>query len=90
MACIAERFGLVGSEPVEVKEADTRILHNERAALLGKCTRDWNLQGEPLPGIQIKAWSPFEAFEAFIYRFDRTTAQQAAKDFIVCNRHFIA
>lgn len=66
---IACRFGLRGTKiPPEVKAVDTRILLDERAALLGVPPGDWQLNGlEPL-GVEIQAWSPAEATGEYLAR----------------------
>ncbi len=43
-----------------VKEADTRILMDEREQCLGKPTKPWANEEEPL-GITIRGWTPWEA-----------------------------
>lgn len=73
MECIAARFGLEMPEPPEIKAADTRILFNERAALLNTSIREWQLTGEPLPNIEIQAWSPEVATKMFLARFKELT-----------------
>lgn len=64
MKAIAEKFGLsTHIMPAEVKEADTRILLTERAALLNPGTVPWGGGLEdlvPLP-VTILGWSPTEA-----------------------------
>lgn len=61
---IALRFGLRGfnqvtpAMPVEVKEADNRILLDERAALLAPPPHAWQQDGlEPL-GVRVQGWPP--------------------------------
>lgn len=67
---VAERFGLdLAGHPSIVHEADNRILHDERAALMSSCDRDWNLKGEPL-GVRIECWSPDRAEREFMALFD--------------------
>ncbi|MDF2994278.1 MAG: hypothetical protein K0S37_4792 [Microbacterium sp.] len=73
MAVIAGRFGLGSTEiPAAVKDADTRILLDERAALHAAPPRDWNIEGEPL-GVTIYAWSPEQAKVHYLNRFDELT-----------------
>ena len=62
---IAARFGLAYPWDARIKEADDRILHDERAALMGEPPRDWNLRGEPL-GIGITPWSADKARNEFL------------------------
>lgn len=67
---IAERFGLDNAgHPSIVHEADNRILHDERAALMSPCEREWSLIGEPL-GMTIECWSPERAEREFLALFD--------------------
>lgn len=58
-AAVADRFGLADHTiPREVKLVDTRILLDERAALLRTPPRDWALGDlEPL-GVKIRGWEP--------------------------------
>ncbi|MDF2694285.1 MAG: hypothetical protein K0S65_2668 [Labilithrix sp.] len=69
-AVIALRYNLEGTLiPAEVKEADTRILINERAALHRTPPREWDVPGEPLEGVTIEAWSPERAEAEYLGRF---------------------
>lgn len=66
---IAERFDLyMAGHPSIVHEADNRILHDERAALMAPCSRDWSLTGQPL-GVTIECWSPDRAEREFLALF---------------------
>lgn len=69
MAAISERFGLKGAMPLSVKEADNRVLLDEKARLLGSGPAPWDVPGEAY-GIEIRAWSPAEAEAAYIARFE--------------------
>jgi 5'-deoxynucleotidase YfbR-like HD superfamily hydrolase len=74
---IAQRFGTiedadtVDGEVVDslfVKEADTRILLDERAALMSATRYAWDVDGlEPL-GVAIEAWRPEQAEAAYLDR----------------------
>lgn len=68
MSAVCERFGLIGDMPAEVKDADDRILVDERAALMAPCEADWNLRG-PALGVHIEGWAPVEAEQAFLALF---------------------
>lgn len=59
-AVICERFGLDVVEPAEVKAADSRILLDERAVLLGPMPRPWAADLEQLTplGVTIRAHEP--------------------------------
>lgn len=66
MEVIAERFGLVGLCPSEVKAADNRILRNERAAVLGPAPLPWASEEQMPPlDVTIHCWSPQEAEEQY-------------------------
>lgn len=69
---VARRFCLPPEMPAAVKEADTRILLDEKAALMGPAPMDWALKVEPL-GIQIQAWAPARAETEWLSRFHRLT-----------------
>lgn len=75
MVVIAQRFGLASAEmPAEVKDADNRILLDERAALLGKPPAEWDVPFEPL-GVKIQAWSPKEAEYQYLRQLDYLTEE---------------
>ncbi|OAM73046.1 hypothetical protein [Devosia elaeis] len=67
---IAGRFDLAPDFYCEaVHEADNRILHDERAALMSPCEREWSLTGDPL-GVTIECWSPERAEREFLALFE--------------------
>ncbi len=70
MIAIAEQFGLDSPVmPNSVHEADSRILLDERAALMGAPAGRWaNEDLNPL-GIEIPAWSPSTAEQCYLDRF---------------------
>lgn len=75
MGSICVRFGLEPEMPREVHEADGRILHDERSALLGPSPRPWNdaLEAlEPL-GVSITGWDPPLAKYEYLNRFHELT-----------------
>lgn len=99
MAVIAERYGLIGTElPDEVAEADTRILLDERAALLRPPPADWGYDGLLPLGLKISVWPHHKAEAAYLRRFTELTGQTCAgvhrlslTEFDVCaecNRRF--
>ncbi|WP_247040285.1 hypothetical protein [Arthrobacter rhizosphaerae] len=51
-----------------MKAADSRILLDERAALMGDPAGDWQVDGEPF-GVRIEAWPPASAREEYLRRF---------------------
>lgn len=81
MAVIADRFGLDGSVPPdEVKDADNRILLDERAALLPHPPAAWAQDHlEPL-GVTISGWQPGLAELLYAERLrDLLTIEEAAR-----------
>lgn len=68
-AVIADRFGLVSRTiPPEVKAIDTRILLDERAALLGTPPGEWTMEGMQPLGVKIHAWDPERAKREYMLR----------------------
>lgn len=78
MAAVVQRFGLEGvSIPDEVKLADSRILLDERAALLTPTSHAWDVEHlEPL-GVDIRAWSPVGAESRYTQRLAELTGGAA-------------
>lgn len=72
MRAIAQKFGLAGDMPNEVHETDSRILLDERAALMGPPAGEWDIEGEPF-GVEILAWSPATAELEYLVRFAELT-----------------
>lgn len=74
---IAQRFGLSSTTiPPEVKAVDTRILLDERAALLSTPPADWSLgDAQPL-GVKIRAWSPEVAKWEYLVRLTALTGEE--------------
>lgn len=70
MAVICNRFGLGDYDcPAEVKEADARILHDERFALMAAPPRAWaSIAHLPPLGVDVYGWAPAEAEERFLAR----------------------
>jgi hypothetical protein len=70
MTAICDRFGLDYECPDEIKAADTRILRDERAALLGPSPQPWLAveDVEPL-GVEVRGWSPARAEMEYLARF---------------------
>jgi hypothetical protein len=56
-----------------VKLADTRILLNERDAVLPshRAGVDWGIAAGPLPGVKIECWTPDEAEQQFMREYWR-------------------
>jgi len=76
MNAIAIRFDLRNVTTEAVKDADSRILHNERAALMPGGDRDWDIPGEPLPYTNVVGLSQSDAFELFVAEFRYLTKQR--------------
>jgi len=76
MNAIAIRFDLRDVTTESVKDADTRILHNERAALMPGGDRDWDIPGEPLPYTNMVGLNPSDAFELFMAEFRHLTGER--------------
>lgn len=68
MAAIAARFGLAGAMPAEVKDADSRILLTERAALMSATRHAWVIDDlTPLP-VTVNGWQPQYAEQQYLSR----------------------
>ena len=69
---ISERFSLPVLYSPEVKEADSRILLDERAAVLGASPRPWSAYLESLTplGVTVTGWSPQRAKREYLWRLE--------------------
>jgi hypothetical protein len=69
---VIEQFYNLPPEPKEiVKRADNAVLATEgRQVFSDNMTQDWNLEEEPIPGLQIQFWSPSVARAEFMARLD--------------------
>lgn len=66
---IAERYGLSPEGlPIAVKEADNRILFDEKAQNMGPGP-EWSFSLDPL-GVELKFWTPGQAESEFLAEFD--------------------
>lgn len=75
MAVICDRFNLDYACPAEVKQADNRILLDERAAVMGPPPLPWNQDEasvQPL-GVTIMAYHPAAARDAYLARLRHLT-----------------
>lgn len=70
---IAERFGLTLPWPDAVKEADHRIIADEKAALMGVGAHRWPGGYDELLGVHICLWPPFYAEKMFLQAFEEAT-----------------
>lgn len=75
MFVIAERFSLPGTGlmkgaiPDEVKEADSRILLDERTALMSATRHAWEVDGLTPLGVVVHGWQPDQAEREYLSRF---------------------
>lgn len=67
-ATIFDKYGIPFPFNAKIKEADNRILIDERNTLLKTPVKAWDFEPEPL-GIEIQCWSPERAKEEFLTRF---------------------
>lgn len=71
MVAIVDKFELGTYEmPASVREADNRIIENERLALMSSPPMEWTCTKDgPLPNVAIQAWTPDEAEFRYFNRF---------------------
>ena len=70
MKAVRKRFSMWPFMPEIVREADTRILVDEREQNMSIGQRKWDIDAEPL-GVEIEAWEPSVAKAAFLEAFDK-------------------
>ena len=75
-AAVAERFDIDPAMPEEVHQADSRILVDERAVLLGTPPAPRALDHLAPLGVQIQAWSPQQAEHAYQARLTQLLADR--------------
>lgn len=74
MAVICERFGIEPAMPASVHAADTRILYDERDALLTPSPRPWaSLEGFVPLGVEVQGWQPASAELRYLERLSELT-----------------
>lgn len=74
MEAIAERYGLdTAVMPQVVKDADTRILVDEKRALMSTSPAAWTVDGMEGIGVKIEAWQPRVAEHWYLARFAELT-----------------
>lgn len=73
---VCKRFGLPEKEPASVKRADTVLLATEARDLMSPLHPDWRQPTEPLP-FKIEPWSPQQAQENFLKRFNELTGRSS-------------
>lgn len=79
MMCVAERFGLELPEPQVVRDLDYRITFNEKAQILATPSIPWTFQGDPIPGLRIRCWSPKVARRKFLDRYRQLAGGNRAR-----------
>lgn len=78
MGAICEKFNLPYAMPDSVKDADNRIIENERRELLKESPLPWISVGKPLPNIAIEGWLPQDAESKFMTRLADLAARRSA------------
>lgn len=74
MAAIAERYGLEGTTmPAPVKDADNRILLDERAAVMRPTAHAWSQDDLQPLGVHIEALQPYQAELLYLQRLTDLT-----------------
>ena len=78
MQAICDRFDIDHEIPAEVHEANSRILLDERAALLGQPPQPWNAALEAMKplGVHISGWSPEVAEFEYVHRYYALTGDK--------------
>lgn len=74
MSAVCRRFGLGTVMPAAVKQADNRILNDERDQNLFPPPRAWAGDKTPL-GVQLQLWSPDRAEREFLDDFHALTSE---------------
>lgn len=74
MGAVCEKFDIPYDMPDSVKEADNRIIENERKELLGQEPLPWTVHGQPLLDVVITGWMPDEAEKRYLDRLHELTA----------------
>lgn len=80
MTLICEKFGLPLEMPESIKEADNRIIENERLALLSEPPLPWTVLHGALPNVAIQAWTPEEAEIRYLARFQNLIRDRIVKE----------
>lgn len=73
---IAEKFGLAGPMPDQVKEFDTRIVVDEKMQIMAPSRLPWAVEDYTPLGVTIVGWYPQRATQAFLDRFHMLTENQ--------------
>lgn len=79
MVAVCERFELAGPCPPAVKDADLRILHDEREVLMGHPPMPWMSIEHVQPlGVTIECWTPARASSEYLMRLGELMEQESA------------
>ncbi len=75
MAVVCDRFGLDPVMPAEVRDADLRILRDERDVLMrSHPPRPWAaIEGLPPLGVRVEGWAPHVAEQRYLHRLEELT-----------------
>ena len=73
MSVIADRFGLKGHIPPEVKRIDNAILVDEQRHIMKPAPKSWDLTEPPIGLTRIEGWYPDVAEYNFLQRFEYLT-----------------
>ncbi|MDF1603372.1 hypothetical protein [Nocardioides sp. YIM 152315] len=74
MVAISQRFGVVPEMPPEVKDADNRILLDERAVVLTTPPASWHQDGMKPLGVKVECLPPHRAEYEYRRRLDELLA----------------
>lgn len=79
MVVICDRFALDHKFPAEVHDADSRILLDERASMLGPLPKPWGTDLEAMQplGVAVEGWSPDDAEWRYLDRLTELGAFDA-------------
>jgi hypothetical protein len=77
MRAVCERFGLDSDMPPAVKDADKRILFDERTQNMATAPVRWASDAEPI-GVTLQCWQPHVARANFLSDFQYLTTSRAA------------
>lgn len=77
MRCISIHFGLDDLCPLPdiVKQVDRALLADEAMQIMNPCTVPWPQLQEPPLNIDIKCYSPAQAFRLFMYHYENLQKQ---------------
>lgn len=72
---ICEKFGLAEEDLDGIKDADVRMLFTEKAVTMEPISIPWpgETEHEPYPDVTLACWTPDEAKQKFLERFEELT-----------------